>query len=162
MDTFGGVIIMMTSSNGNIFRVTSHLCGKFTGPRWISRTKASDAELWCSFDMRPNIRLSKQSWGWWFETPPQSLWRHRNDNDHITVAFLMVSSPNRRQAIIQTIDAPKTSDTYLRYQVMKSACIYIKGCHYLITCFNSGVVEMCRKFLRRLSHMCSYFSVCHS
>ena len=26
---------MMTSSNGNIFRVTSHLCGEFTGPRWI-------------------------------------------------------------------------------------------------------------------------------
>ena len=38
---------MMTSSNGNIFRVTGHLCGKFTGPRWIPRTKASDAELWC-------------------------------------------------------------------------------------------------------------------
>ena len=39
--------IMMTSSNGNIFRVTGHLCGEFTGLRWIPRTKASDAELWC-------------------------------------------------------------------------------------------------------------------
>ena len=38
---------MMTSSNGNIFRVTGHLRGEFTGPRWIPRTKASDAELWC-------------------------------------------------------------------------------------------------------------------
>ena len=38
---------MMTSSNGNIFRVTGHLCGEFTGPRWFPRTKASDAELWC-------------------------------------------------------------------------------------------------------------------
>ena len=38
---------MMTSSNGNLFRVTGHLCGEFTGPRWIPRTKASDAELWC-------------------------------------------------------------------------------------------------------------------
>ena len=38
---------MMTSSNGNIFRVTGLLCGEFTGPRWILRTKASDAELWC-------------------------------------------------------------------------------------------------------------------
>ena len=37
---------MMTSSNGNIFRVIGHLCGEFTGPRWIPRTKASDAELW--------------------------------------------------------------------------------------------------------------------
>ena len=38
---------MMTSSNGNIFRVTGHLCGEFTGPRWIPHTKASDAQLWC-------------------------------------------------------------------------------------------------------------------
>ena len=35
---------LMTSSNGNIFRVTGHLCGEFTG-----HTKASDAELWCFF-----------------------------------------------------------------------------------------------------------------
>ena len=33
---------MMTSSNGNIFRVTGHLCGEFTGLRWIPRTKASN------------------------------------------------------------------------------------------------------------------------
>ena len=38
---------MMTSSNGNIFRVTGHLCGEFTGLRWIPHTKASDAQLWC-------------------------------------------------------------------------------------------------------------------
>ena len=38
---------MMTSSNGNIFRVTGHLCGEFTGTRWIS-TKASGAKLWSS------------------------------------------------------------------------------------------------------------------
>ena len=25
---------MMTSSNGNIFRVTIHLCGEFTGHQW--------------------------------------------------------------------------------------------------------------------------------
>ena len=39
--------LMMTSSNGNIFRATGVLCGEFTGPRWILRTKASDAGLWC-------------------------------------------------------------------------------------------------------------------
>ena len=36
---------MVTSSNGNIFRVTGHLCGEFTGQRWIPSTRASDAEL---------------------------------------------------------------------------------------------------------------------
>ena len=39
--------LMMTSSNGNIFRVTGHFCGELTGRRWIPRTKACDAELWC-------------------------------------------------------------------------------------------------------------------
>ena len=38
---------MMTSANGNIFRVTGHLCGEFPSHRWIPHTKASDAELWC-------------------------------------------------------------------------------------------------------------------
>ena len=30
------------------------------------------------FDLRLNKRLSKQSWGWWFETPSLPLWRHCN------------------------------------------------------------------------------------
>ena len=30
------------------------------------------------FDLRPNKRLSKQLWGWWFETQSRQLWRHRN------------------------------------------------------------------------------------
>ena len=71
---------MMTSSNGNIFRVTGLLFGEFTGVRWIPRTKASDAELWCFLDLRLNKRLSKQSWGWWFETLSRPLWRHCNDH----------------------------------------------------------------------------------
>ena len=45
--------IMMTSSNGNIFRGTGPLCGEFTGYRWIPLTKASDAELWCFFLSAP-------------------------------------------------------------------------------------------------------------
>ena len=81
--------LMMTSSNGNIFRVTGHLCGEFTDLRWIPRTKASDAELWRFLWSVPDKRLSKQSWGWWFETQSGSLWRHSNvpsknpsSNDH--------------------------------------------------------------------------------
>ena len=31
------------------------------------------------FDLRQNKRLSKQSWGWWFETPVCPLWRHCNE-----------------------------------------------------------------------------------
>ena len=31
------------------------------------------------FGLRLNKRLSKQSWGWWFETLSRPLWRHRNE-----------------------------------------------------------------------------------
>ena len=65
---------MMTSSHGNIFRVTGHLCGEFTGPTQRPVTRSFDV----FFDLRPNKRLSKQWWGWWFETPSRPLWRHRN------------------------------------------------------------------------------------
>ena len=58
--------------------LTGQLCGEFTGHRWISRTKASDAELWCFLDLRLNKRLSKKSLGWWFETPSRPLLRHCN------------------------------------------------------------------------------------
>ena len=35
------------------------------------------------FDLRLNKRLSKQSWGWWFETPSRPLWRHCNDESQL-------------------------------------------------------------------------------
>ena len=45
--------IMVTSSNGNICRVTGPLCGECTGQWWIPRTKASNAALWCSLSSAP-------------------------------------------------------------------------------------------------------------
>ena len=37
------------------------------------------------FDLRPDKRLSKQSWGWRFETLSHTLWRHRNGDPRITL-----------------------------------------------------------------------------
>ena len=50
-------VSMMTSSNGNFFRVTGLLCGEFTDLRWIPRTKASDAELWCFLWSAPELTI---------------------------------------------------------------------------------------------------------
>ena len=74
--------IMMTSSNGNIFRVTGPLCGEFTGPGDFPAQRPVTRSLDVFFDLRPNKRLSKQPWGWWFETPSWSLWRQRNVDIH--------------------------------------------------------------------------------
>ena len=69
---------MMTSSNGNIFRVTGPLCGEFTGPGEFPTQRPVTRSLDVFFDLRLNKRLSKPPWGWWFETPSWSLWRQCN------------------------------------------------------------------------------------
>ena len=38
--------ILIPSHHDDVIR-SKHLCGEFTGYRWIPHTKASDAELWC-------------------------------------------------------------------------------------------------------------------
>ena len=58
-----GPYTMMTSSNGNFFSVTGHLCAEFTGLR---------------LGLGLGLGLSKQWWGWWFETLSGPLWRHCN------------------------------------------------------------------------------------
>ena len=70
--------LMMTSSNGNIFRVTGTLCGEFTGPGEFPTQRPVTRSFDVFFDLRLNKRLSKQPWGWWFETPSLSLWHHCN------------------------------------------------------------------------------------
>ena len=47
--------------------------GEFPAQRPVTRS------FGVFFDMRLNKRLSKQSWGWWFDTLSRPLWRHCND-----------------------------------------------------------------------------------
>ena len=65
---------IMTSSNGNIFHVTGPLCGEFTSEFPTQRPVMRSFDV--LFDLHLNKRLSKQCWGWWFETPSPSLWCH--------------------------------------------------------------------------------------
>ena len=64
METFSTLLVIYV---GN-----SPVPGEFPAQRPVTRSFA------VFFDLRLNKRLSKQSWGWWFETLSCSLWRHRN------------------------------------------------------------------------------------
>ena len=87
-------IVMMTSSNGNIFGVNGHICGEIHRSPVNSSTKTSDAELWyIFFDLRLNKRQGKQSWGWWFETPSRPLWRHCNVIHYSLLIALCTPTP---------------------------------------------------------------------
>ena len=101
-------IALMTSSNGNIFRVTLFLWGDFIGHRCILLTKARDGELWYFFDLRWNKRLSEPSRHRWFEAPSRSLWRHCN-----------VPSEMRHWAgILQSKKNPVHITTYMHFSVL--------------------------------------------
>ena len=65
METFSALLALCV--------VNSMVTGEFPSQRPV--TWSFDV----FFDLRLNKWLSKQSWGWWFETPSSSLWRHCND-----------------------------------------------------------------------------------
>ena len=78
----------MTSSNGNIFRVTGPLWGESTGDRWIPLTKASDAELWWFFFI---CALTN---GWMNNRGGCDHRRHRAHYDVTVMKFLMQATPS--------------------------------------------------------------------
>ena len=65
METFSALLAICA---GN-----SPVSGEFPAQRPVTRS------FDVFFDLRLNKRLSKQSWGWWFETLSSPLWRHHND-----------------------------------------------------------------------------------
>ena len=69
---------MMTSSNGTFSALLAICAGNSPVPGEFPPQMASNVELWCFFDLRPNTRLSKHWWGWWFEQLSSPLWRHRD------------------------------------------------------------------------------------
>ena len=108
---------MMTSSNGNIFRVTGPLCGEFTGPGEFPAQRSVTRSFDVFFDLRLNKRLSKQPWGWWFETPACSLWRHRNVVD---VGFTCGCNGNKQISTKWYYESdkslyPEWSDTWISW-----------------------------------------------
>ena len=67
METFSSLLAICA---GN-----SPVPGEFPAQRPVTRS------IDVFFDLPPNKRLSKQWWGWWFETLSCLLWHHRNDTD---------------------------------------------------------------------------------
>ena len=64
METFSALLAICAGK--------SPVAGEFPAQRPVTRS------FDIFFDRSLNKRLSKQSWGWWFETPPRPLWRHCN------------------------------------------------------------------------------------
>ena len=104
-----GIIYMMTSSNGNILpRYWPFVRGIHQSPV-NSLHQGQWRGLWCflwsAVDKRLGKRLGKQSWGWWFETPSRSLWRHCNDKYELGISTNLYSMSlrwNEEQLVCET------------------------------------------------------------
>ena len=79
METFSALLAICA---GN-----SPVPGEFPAQRPVTRS------FDVFFDLRLNKRLSKQPWGWWFETPVWSLWRHRNVFAPVNKVIRVVGQP---------------------------------------------------------------------
>ena len=69
------------------------------------------------FDLRLNKRLSKQSWGWWFETLSRLLWRHSNG------IFEMATPDN-------TLHAFKQCHQTVQYLVFRNSSYFKRDVFY--------------------------------
>ena len=72
METFSTLLVICA---GN-----SPVTSEFPAQRPVARSFS------VFFDLHLNKRLSKQLWGWWFETPSGPLWRHSSAL-YCTLAF---------------------------------------------------------------------------
>ena len=93
-----------------ICAVNSPVPGEFPAQRPVTRS------FDVFFDLRLNKRLSKQSWGWWFETLSRPLWCHCNGGilkediwisnclaENFGVAVFYTPSTYTPQGTIQTV-----------------------------------------------------------
>ena len=119
-------VIMMTSSNGNIFRVTGPLCGEFTGPGEFPTQRPVTRSFRVFFDLRLNKRLNKQSRGCWFETLSHPLWRHRN-----------VSCVHGECFHVQYL----LRKTHIFYTLFRSCYGTRSWCMYMVYPYSSGLLH---------------------
>ena len=69
------------------------------------------------FDLRLNKRLSKQSWGWWFETQSRPLWRHRNVSRNMDIVWVRKQPGNQLSEIKRMSGLEKIVLNATKYEV---------------------------------------------
>ena len=108
METFSGLLALCA---GN-----SPVIGEFPSQRPV--TRSFDGFV----DLRLNERLSKQSWGWWFEAPSCSLWRHCNVYQHNQVNSLCIT-PASTESYSNPIF--HTFSCFILWQRMEWHCVIV-------------------------------------
>ena len=110
--------VMVTSSNRRIFALLA-ICAGIHWSLMNSPHKGQwrGALMICAL----NKRLSKQWWGWWFETPSRSLWRHCN----VYIDFLAVCP----HLVISVHFYPRPVLAFGYFHCLRlCVCVYVSVC----------------------------------
>ena len=78
------------------------------------------------FDLRPNKRLSKQSWGCWFEAPSGPIWRHCN-------VMPLLHLPAKRMVLLSDIIRNTvTFSSFINTMTLRVAKMSCRGKQYFV------------------------------
>ena len=139
----------MTSSMATVFVLliicagNSPVTGEFPAQRAV--TWSFDA----FFDLRLNKRLSKQSWGWWFETPSRALWRHCNV--YWDLRFVCGN----------TMLHEKSTITYFSYKMLHAIWNFLtrKQSEFFFQCRECSVFKSCNRiYISQYTHLYEHVS----
>ena len=79
METFSALLAICAGNSPGTFSALLAICaGNSPVPGDFPAQRPMTWSFDVFFDLRLKKRLSKQSWGWWFETLSCPLWRHCN------------------------------------------------------------------------------------
>ena len=135
METFSALLAICA---GN-----SPVTGEF--PWQMPVTRSFDVFL----DLRLNKLLSKQPWGWWFETPSCPLWRHCKVIEPVQrlpvpISFrVSISIPEVTAVLLSCMKADITINNIIGGTVDKSADLQSHPCHRF-------VLSTCRRYMYTL------------
>ena len=93
-----------------LFAENSPVTGEFPARRPVTRS------FDVFFDLSLNKRLSKQSWGWWFETISCSLWRHSNAGGKAPLLFLAAYQKNISPPAVADCQIVPVAPSFIHYQ----------------------------------------------
>ena len=122
----------------------------FSSHRWIPRTKASDAELWCFLWSAPAPRVEQTMETRWFETPSRSLCGHVNDLWNLSpssvTSFSVTSSAQPKvvrcecKVVVSISQSHKSHNTPVTYPIMQH---FVTSAHFCYRLMHHGKFVWC-------------------
>ena len=97
------------------------------------------------FDLRPNNRLSIQSWGLWFVTPSRPLWRHRYGVSSRWHLFVQMLNTDCVVTCIWFLHFFLPTEAEIRWPPFSGRHVHMHVLEWTCMNFDSNFTDVCSK-----------------